>query len=157
MLDETVVAKNMETIAAGKALAKAPTKLFKALKKNSGAIAAGCEFKRTADDTELPTTEASVDLRQLGMKVRRSKAAVLLIDCSSHAGKGDCEIAVQEQLTAKGSFPGPVPIVRSGSITTIEDIAEANALGASGVLLSMGESAADEMIKACQGNAHICH
>jgi phosphoribosylformimino-5-aminoimidazole carboxamide ribonucleotide (ProFAR) isomerase len=135
--------------------ARAPTKLFKALKKSSGAIAAGCEFKRVEDDTDSLTTEASVDLRQLGMKLRRNKVAVLLVDCSSAAGKEDCEIAVKEQLTAKGGFPGPMPVVRSGSITTVEDIAEAHALGASGVLLSMSEGAADEMLKACQGNTML--
>ncbi len=89
-------------------------KLFRN-KKSSGAIAAACEYKRISTDTALLSTEDAVDFRQMGMKVRRSKAAALLIDCSSAAGKADCEEAVKEQLTAKGGFPGPVPVVRSGS------------------------------------------
>jgi len=85
------------------------------------------------------------------MKVRRTKASVVLIDCSSAAGKDDCEIAVKEQLSAKGGFPGPVPVVRSGCVSSVHDVAEAHALGASGVLLSMSEGAAEDMIKACHG------
>lgn len=149
MLDEAAVAKNMEAIAAGKSPAKAATKLFKALKKSSGAIAAGCEFKRTSDDTGPLSTSDAVDFRQFGMKVRRSKASVLLVDCSTAAGKTDCEEAVKEQQTAKGGFPGPVPVVRSGSISSVDEIAEAKALGVEGVLLCMSESAAEDMIAAC--------
>jgi len=149
MLDEAAVAKNMEAIAVGKSPAKAATKLFKALKKSSGAIAAGCEFKRTSDDTGPLSTSDAVDFRQFGMKVRRSKASVLLVDCSTAAGKTDCEEAVKEQQTAKGGFPGPVPVVRSGSISSVDEIAEAKALGVEGVLLCMSESAAEDMIAAC--------
>jgi indole-3-glycerol phosphate synthase len=150
MLDEAVVAKNLEVIAAGKSAAKAATKVFKALKKSSGAIAAACEYKRISTDTALLSTEDAVDFRQMGMKVRRSKAAALLIDCSSAAGKADCEEAVKEQLTAKGGFPGPVPVVRSGSVTSVNHIAEAKALGVDAVLLSMSEPNAQDMLKACE-------
>jgi len=149
MLDTAAVAKSMEAIAAGKRPAKAATKIFKALKKSSGAVAVGCEFKRTTDDTEPLSIADSVDFRNFGMKVRRSKASVLLVDCSTAAGKADCEEAVKEQQTAKGGFPGPMPVVRSGSMSSVDDIAEAKALGVEGVLLSMSEDAAEDMIAAC--------
>ena len=155
MLDEASVAKNVEAIAAGKAPAKVPTKIFKALKKSSGTIAAGCEYKRTADHTEALSTEESVDLRQLGLKVRRNKVAVILVDCSTPAGKDDCEIVAKEQQTAKGSFPGPVPIIRSGDVNSVEHVAEAKALGCEGVMLSMREAAAHDLINACNGVANF--
>lgn len=149
MLDEAAVSKNLEVISAGKTPSKTPTTLFKALKKASGALVAGCEYKRASDDLHELSIPETVDLRQSGLKVRRAKAGVVLVDCSTHAGKADCEVVVKEQLTAKGQFPGPVPVVRSGPVMAVQDVAEAKAMGCEGVVLSMKEPSADALIQAC--------
>jgi hypothetical protein len=146
MLDEAAVTKNMDLIAEGKAPKKAPNALYKALVKRSGAVSAGIECSRAADDTESLSTPDAVDFRQFGMKMRRSKVGVVLVDCSTGGGMEDCEMMVKEQLTAKGSFPGPVPVVRSGTVSSVRHIAEAQAMGVSGVLLSECD---EELIKAC--------
>ena len=149
MLDEAAVSKNLEVISAGKAPSKTPTTLFKALKKTSGAVVAGCEYKRASGDLHELSIPETVDLRQVGLKVRRAKAGVVLVDCSTHAGKADCEVVVKEQLTAKGQFPGPAPVVRSGPVVAVHDVAEAKAMGCEGVVLSMKEPGADALIQAC--------
>ena len=146
MLDQAAVTKNLETIADGNMPSKPAATLYKALVKRSGALSAAVECSRTADDGELLSTPAAVDLRQLGMKLRRGKAAAILVDCSTAAGKDDCEIMVKEQQSAKGSFPGPLPVVRSGAVASKDDIAEAKAMGVNGVLLSSCDEA---LIKAC--------
>ena len=57
------------------------------------------------------------------------------VDTSTPLGLGDCADFLQEQASAKGSFPGPVPVVSSGASTT-RHVAEAKAVGCQGASLS---------------------
>lgn len=141
------VSKNLEIIAAqgGPPGGKAPSIVFKALKKNSGSIAIGVEYKRS--NQEVMDSQA---LRVFSGGLRQRKVDVLLVDCSSPAGVSDCEGIITEQKTASMNFPGSVPVIRTGPTTTLTMVAEAKALGCHGVLISYLKGVnenADELVK----------
>lgn len=69
------------------------------------------------------------------------------VDTSTPQGLSDGADFVQEQASAKGSFPGPVPIVASGATTT-RHVAEAKAIGCQGVMVSCSNGDGDQLIRA---------
>mmetsp|Transcript_10894 Transcript_10894/g.15619 ORF Transcript_10894/g.15619 Transcript_10894/m.15619 type:complete len:440 (-) Transcript_10894:80-1399(-) len=150
-IDAAEVAKHLATIAAqgGPPGGKAPTKIFKALKKNSGSIAVGVEYKR---DEQAQDVVDSGDLRVFSSTLRKNKVDVLLVDCSTPSGVSDCEGIIKEQASARMVFPGPLPVIRTGSKASLNTIAEAKALGCEGILISYLNNVnenADELVKAC--------
>eukprot|EP00286_Rhodomonas_abbreviata_P008736 CAMPEP_0181332988 /NCGR_PEP_ID=MMETSP1101-20121128/25411_1 /TAXON_ID=46948 /ORGANISM="Rhodomonas abbreviata, Strain Caron Lab Isolate" /LENGTH=372 /DNA_ID=CAMNT_0023442717 /DNA_START=9 /DNA_END=1127 /DNA_ORIENTATION=- len=146
MVDESEVQKLVEKIEGGKKAPKASTRVFKALKKNSGALMVATEFSR--GDEEAVEGEYGVDFRTFSLTLRRNKAAVLLVDCSLPPGLSDLENFAKEQASAKGNFPGPLPIVRSGTVTDVTQVAEAKAAGADGITVDMSHEAASSLIAA---------
>ncbi|EKX47482.1 hypothetical protein GUITHDRAFT_137633 [Guillardia theta CCMP2712] len=145
-INEEEVEKFLRVVEEGKE-AKASTKLFKALKKASGAVSVAIEFSRhpNADDGALH----GVEFRQFSLKMRREKAGAIFVNADSKSGLQDCEKFVEEQLSAKGSFPGPLPVVRTGEVTSSRQVAEAKAAGVEGVLVPMSSASLEEVKKAC--------
>jgi len=133
----------LEIIAAGGS-PKVPTKVAKSLKKNSGQMSVALEYKRSKGDDE---DVYHVDFRRYSVKIRESKLDVLFIDTTTPLGLDDCASFVQEQASARGSFPGPVPIVSTGASTT-KHIAEAKALGCHGVMIGFSGGNGEELVKA---------
>jgi len=127
--------EKIEKVADGGKAPKAAKKVLKALKKNSGAVMVATEFSRA--ESEPREGEHAVDFRTFSHSLRRNKAAALLVDCTHQTGLADLEAFVTEQATAKGNFPGPVPVIRSGSVTEVAHVAEAKAAGADGVMVDM--------------------
>lgn len=141
-LNKEAVKANLEIIAAGGS-PNVPNKVFKSLKKNSGQMAVALGYQRAAEDTEDIN---HVDFRRYSVKLRESKLDVLLVDTTTPIGWDDCHSFVQEQASAKGGFPGPVPIIAS-TATTPDHIAEAKALGCQGVMVSYAGGKGDELVK----------
>eukprot|EP00960_Hanusia_phi_P008604 245057-Hanusia_phi.AAC.1 len=94
-ISEEEVEKFLRVVEEGKE-AKAPTKIFKAMKKASGAMSVAVEFSRhpNADEGALH----GVEFRQFSLKMRREKASVILVDGSSKSGLEDCQKFVEEQV-----------------------------------------------------------
>ncbi|EKX42636.1 hypothetical protein GUITHDRAFT_111316 [Guillardia theta CCMP2712] len=135
----------VKKVESASAKTKAPTKIFKSLKKTSGSPSISVEFLRPE---KIPVH----DTKSLSFEIRRSKVALLVVDTAVANGDQDFEGFVKEQQTAKGKFPGPVPLVWRGAIETIEDIAKAKAAGADGVSFaasSLGEEKTAVMVNAC--------
>jgi hypothetical protein len=103
----------------------------KALKKPTGALTVSFEFCTTKDKAL-----SELGLSTLSMQLRKNKAAaVWTADLDSLAG------FAAEQKTAKGNFPGPLPLIFNGDTTQLEAAASA---GASAVVLSSSELAEAE-------------
>ena len=96
-ITEEEVEKFLRVVEEGKE-AKASTKLFKALKKASGAVSVAIEFSRhpNADDGALH----GVEFRQFSLKMRREKAGAIFVNADSKSGLQDCEKFVEEQVSA---------------------------------------------------------
>ena len=126
---------------------KNPGKLAKVLKKRSGQLAVALEYKREAavDDDDVN----HVDMRRYSVKLRELKLDVLFCNIATKWGLDDCASFVAEQASAKGSFPGPVPVVATG-ITSKTGVAEAAALGCKAALVSYEDvDDADALVQAC--------
>jgi hypothetical protein len=93
MLDQAEVDKNMEVIEAGKAL-KVGTKVFKAIKKPSGALMALPEYARNKDAAD---ESRSADYSNWSANQRRDKRAVIVIDTTNPSAMTDLELMVKEQ------------------------------------------------------------
>lgn len=95
-LDQAIVEKYVAQ-ASESSSAKAPNKLAKALKKISGSIAVGIEYRFEKDaapqsigSSLMPNTLVSdtrFDLRAFSMQLRREKASALFVDGGSDQGK----------------------------------------------------------------------
>ena len=98
----------------------------KALKKPTGALTVSFEFSKTAEHTlsELALTTLSMQLR------KNKAAAVWTADLDSLAG------FAAEQKTARGNFPGPLPVIYNGDTAQLDAAATA---GASAVVLNAGD------------------
>ena len=96
----------------------------KALKKPSGALTVGIEY----------TGADGANLRTLSAYLRENDiAAIYATDVDA------CKSFVDEQATAKGDFPGPVPVFFSGDA---EDASAAISAGAAAVVLDAGADVA---------------
>jgi len=136
---------------------KAPTTMFRALKKKTGANTIAFEFKRKADiepNTQFEFDELSYDLRV------NCNCAMLLVDSmdteiSEEEVCEDIKKLAKEQSTAKGKFPGPVPIVWRKQFSTVPQIALAKSIGCYSVtliadkLVAEGPEKLPELIRAC--------
>jgi hypothetical protein len=144
-LDADAVSKNLEIIAAGGS-PKVPNKVAKTLKKRSGQMAVALEYKRLGEGGEDDEIN-HVDFRRYSVRLRESKLDALFVDTTTPCGLDDCARFVQEQNTAKGSFPGPVPVISTGA-TTVLHVAEAKALGCQGIMIAYSSGNGDELVKA---------
>jgi hypothetical protein len=135
---------------------KAPTSMFKALKKKTGVKSISYEFKRRTDieaNSQFEMEEMSFNLRV------DCKPGLLMYDSMDENGVSDADaqedikMIVKEQSTAKGKFPGPVPIVWRKKFETIEQIAEAKALGCYSVTLLAEPLGGDKL----QELVNVCH
>lgn len=82
-------------------------------------------------------------------EARRSKAAVIVINAGIEFGDEDVAKFVKEQNSAKGNFPGPVPIVYRGVDVTKDTVLKAKELGVDGLALrgdQFDEAALTEII-----------
>ncbi|EKX40587.1 hypothetical protein GUITHDRAFT_113374 [Guillardia theta CCMP2712] len=108
------------------------TKLFKSVKKRTGAFAVMVETC-----LEEGSEQEVVDLSR---QIRQSKSSGIMIDVRntfSSDGRQSFDQISQEQRSAKGNFPGPCPIVvRHRSIAHPWQVAEISCAGAEGVVLS---------------------
>jgi len=148
----------VEKASKGSATTKAPTSLFKALKKKTGAKTVAFEFKRKADikaNTQFEFDELSYDLRV------NCKVAMLVVDSmqselSEEEVQKDIEMFAKEQSSAKGKFPGPVPIVWRKDFSSIQEIAFAKSIGCYSVTLIADKlvAKAPEMLP---NLIHACH
>lgn len=119
--------------------AKAPTVLYKALKKKTGANSISFELKRGKG--AKPSTD--FEIYQLSHHLRaKCKIGMLVVDSADEAtsvsdaeAQEDIRRLAREQGTAAGKFPGPVPIVWRKDFATVQQIAEARALGCHSVTL----------------------
>ncbi len=131
--------------AAGKPAAKAPNRLFKAMRKPTGAPTIALEFAR-GEGVPLHKID------EISLTMRRDKACMIVVDTSvDQDGEKDVLAFVKEQSTAKSEFPGSVGIVWRGGINSVEDIAKAAATGCQGVAISVTSSGDKiaELIHAC--------
>jgi indole-3-glycerol phosphate synthase len=143
-LSPEAVAKNLEIIQQGSPKTNTG-KLGKVLKKRSGQTSVVLEYKRASGDEDEVN---HVDMRRYSAKLRELKLDVLFADVSSQLGLTDCQSFIREQTTAKGGFPGPVPVVATG-VTSAMGVAEAKAAGCQGALVSYAVDGADDLVKAC--------
>ena len=90
--------------------------------------------------------------RGLSNLIRHSKAAALVVTLSDDDiySKEALLAFSDEQKSALGEFPGPVPIVRGGA-TSMRHVAEAAAWGCSGVLLEVDELGVEAASKLAAG------
>lgn len=93
MLDEAAVAKNMEAVEAGTA-GKASTKVFKAVKKSSGAFVPLQEFARSKAPAE---NIRSMLYQNWSFNQRRDKRAAIIVDTTVPEAMDDLELFVKEQ------------------------------------------------------------
>lgn len=135
---------------------KVPTAMYKGLKKSSGAKTISYEFKRRVD-IEVNT---QFEFDELGYHLRTAcKIGMLVVDSMDPAGISDEEAQedikklAKEQATAKGKFPGPVPIVWRKNFQSIEQIAEAKWIGCYSVTL-VAENLAPETLASL---VNACH
>jgi hypothetical protein len=132
--------------AAGKPAPKAPNRIFKALRKPTGAPTVAVEFMRGEG---LPHTKVD----EMSLTMRREKAALIVVDVSvDQDGEKDLQSFVKEQSSAKTEFPGSVSIVWRGGIDSVEAVAKAAAAGCQGVAVSV-TGAGDKMAEII----HACH
>ena len=131
-----------------------PTKLFSSttpigtapmlkslLKKPSKVLTVGVEYYPQPSD-DLP--EGSLDV--LSMKLRE-QAKVSFISCSD---LNTIRLLSKEQETAKGNFPGPIPIIcDSESSMILEDLSEA---GASAIVIDAGSKDALSIAESASSN-----
>jgi hypothetical protein len=144
-LNADAVSNNLKVIAAGGS-PKLPNTVAKVLKKKSGQLSIALEYKRLGpggEDDEIN----HVDFRRYSVMLREKKLDTLFVDTTTPCGLDDCARFVQEQASAKGGFPGPVPIISTGAKTVLQ-VAEAKALGCQGVMVAYSNGNGDELVKA---------
>ena len=135
-----------------KGTAKPPQVIFKALKKKTGVKSLSFEYKRKAGIDA--NTQFDIDLVSHPLRVD-CKAGMLMLDSmdgSDEATAEDIAKFVKEQQTAKGKFPGPVPVVWRKNMQTVEDVALAKAIGCSGVTLvadQLDDQQMAQLVQAC--------
>ena len=135
-----------------KGTAKPPQVIFKALKKKTGVKSLSFEYKRK--DGIDANTQFDIDLVSHPMRVD-CKAGMLMMDSmdgSDEAAAEDIAKFVKEQQTAKGKFPGPLPVVWRKNMQTVEDVALAKAIGCSGVTLvadQLDDQQMAQLVQAC--------
>ena len=131
----------LEQIKQGAAAGATPRagKLEKAIKKKSGAFSSLVEF--------CVEVGSKQDVEDVSRACRMGKAAAIVLDVGVALAGRDRETALQviaEQARAKGSFPGPCPLViRHCALVDPLQVAEVFALGASALMLPAAALSAD--------------
>jgi len=109
------------------------------LKKRSGTVSVIAEYRRKsanrgAIDDILPPYIVSRDFRAGGAEVM----SVLLDKATGGCTPEDFTAVVEEQDTAKSSYPGPLPLIWHDMVVDEIQLAQAAGFGAKGILLSVG-------------------
>jgi len=115
------------------ASAKKPGPLAKCLKKSTGATTVSVEF--------LPTNGelSEVRLSSLSMQLRNAKTASIWVTKDKPAALMRVKLLAEEQKQAKGSFPGPCPVVYNSKVADTSELEAAVSVGASAVTISLSD------------------
>eukprot|EP00960_Hanusia_phi_P032607 749938-Hanusia_phi.AAC.4 len=113
--------------------AKKPGPLAKCLKKSTGATTVSVEFLPA--DGELN----EVRLSSLSMQLRKAKTASIWVTKDKPAALMRVKLLAEEQMQAKGSFPGPCPVVYNSKVADPSELEAAVSVGASAVTISLGD------------------
>lgn len=126
---------------------KAPKRIYKAVKKKSGAHSILLEFSR---DEEVPEHK----LDEISLNFRRGNVAAIVVDTTPEGGEEDLAKFVHEQqFWGANEFPGPCPVIWRGNVKGLETVAKASAAGAQGITIPVsdfedGESLT-ELVRGC--------
>ena len=131
ILRQGICRTGLSRVAMAAVSAKKSGPMSKALKKPTGATTVSVEFNKVSS-----STMSDLELNVLSMQLRKFKAASVWT--------ADLEVLAKfasEQKTAKGNFPGPVPLIFNGDGAQLEAAAAA---GASALVLDVEELARAE-------------
>mmetsp|Transcript_11008 Transcript_11008/g.21928 ORF Transcript_11008/g.21928 Transcript_11008/m.21928 type:complete len:383 (+) Transcript_11008:203-1351(+) len=132
---------------------QAPTLLQDSLTKRKGTLSVLAEYKRRSshaghisdDSTSMSPSLMSPLFREFGA----SAVAVLADERMGGCDYSDVQAFADEQRTARGNVPGPLPVVCSDLIVSDVQVARAKMAGADAVLLSLdvlGPRAVEELV-----------
>jgi hypothetical protein len=140
------------TTTATKTVGTAPY-LKSALKKPSKVLTVGVEITTSNNvlDGEDDNSSSLLwndpnELSILSMQLRKSKVAAIWVSAdfdssttSAYINNNILKVLVDEQATAKGNFPGPVPIIYNGPILQDDLLSELTNIGVSAVVVDASQ------------------